>query len=550
MEGKVATDEERPSVQEVKQKFSVFEDGAFAHQVQEELNDEHYQGNISRRRTVRSDRVVAKSQAEEEALEAFREEHEIAERNRQLEEKDNEAAREMYAQLMKEEEEKAKQDQEKDKEIAREMQMKEKEEYIRLKKKQREKENLMESERLARSMSQEDKERSHKQTVTESEDALAALRIAMEDGRQTASPAGLTVDIEGAGENGLPDVTDDALIARQLQEHEKDKFLLAKKKEKERMRLKESERLAKRLQHEERLKAERHRGGPDQPLTHRDGRTMDPENPDEIMIRRVSGPEDDEELARKMQQEEVLKAKSRRRREVERRTDSEISRSEPTDIRNQVSVDDYSSSIVLLSITFTEDDNPMDRERHYQDRGHRTEPERGHRTDPERGHRTDPERGHRTDPERGHRTDPERGHRTEPERGHRTDPERGHRTEPERGHRTDPERGHRTEPERGHRTDSEKIHMYDSDRRHVHRDSRHRDERTASGQTGGVDPRLLERNPMVDAFPHQAADSGRGQSTGHMQPIPGQKRQTAKEREKTKEKDKKSKGLFSKSKKK
>lgn len=42
--------------------------------------------------------------------------------------------------------------------------MKEKEEYIRLKKKQLEKENLMESERLARSMSQEDKERSHKQT--------------------------------------------------------------------------------------------------------------------------------------------------------------------------------------------------------------------------------------------------------------------------------------------------------------------------------------------------------------------------------------------------
>lgn len=33
----------------------------------------------------------------------------------------------------------------------------------------------------------------------------------MEDGRQTASPAGLTVDIEGAGENGLPDVTDDAV---------------------------------------------------------------------------------------------------------------------------------------------------------------------------------------------------------------------------------------------------------------------------------------------------------------------------------------------------
>lgn len=47
--------------------------------------------------------------------------------------------------------------------------------------------------------------------VTESEDALAALRIAMEDGRQTASPAGSTVDIEGAGENGLPDVTDDAV---------------------------------------------------------------------------------------------------------------------------------------------------------------------------------------------------------------------------------------------------------------------------------------------------------------------------------------------------
>ena len=44
----------------------------------------HYSGNISRRRTVRSDIKTAKSAAYEEAISAFKEEHEIVEKNRKM----------------------------------------------------------------------------------------------------------------------------------------------------------------------------------------------------------------------------------------------------------------------------------------------------------------------------------------------------------------------------------------------------------------------------------------------------------------------------------
>ena len=44
----------------------------------------HYTGNITRNRTVRQDIRTAKEVAEDEALQAFREEHEQVERNREL----------------------------------------------------------------------------------------------------------------------------------------------------------------------------------------------------------------------------------------------------------------------------------------------------------------------------------------------------------------------------------------------------------------------------------------------------------------------------------
>lgn len=432
MEDHVATDESRPTVGDVAKKFSVFEDGAYAHQVQEELNTEHYAGNISRRKTVRSDLIVAKSEAEREALEAFMEEHEIAEKNRRIEEKDREAARKMYEKMMKEEKEKAREKELEDMAIAKELQEHEKEKFILEKKKQMERENLQISEQLARSISQEERKKAERLKATESEDALVALSLE---------------DKEFAINGVAPDVTDDEMIARQLQAHEKDKYLRAKQRHIE----KKSEAVARRLAEEERERARRIQaakgGGP--PLSDLDGRHHPGarlNGQGDPTVRKVPGPEDDEELARKMQREEVLLAKSRRH---QRRLDAEIAS--------------------------PEDEPPYDR----RDCTHR-----------------------------------------ESEHHHN-------------GDRYDP------------RHDQVRSREY-------YQDDRPREQRPPS--TGQhyerVDPNLVERNPMVDAFP-KAAESPRSQS--NIQPIPGQKRQSTKEREKDKEKkekDKKSKGFLRSSKKK
>ncbi|KAJ8021220.1 Coiled-coil domain-containing protein 50 [Holothuria leucospilota] len=450
---------------DVEKKFSVFEDGAYAHQVQEELNTEHYTGNISRRQTVRSDLIVAKSEAEREALEAFREEHEIAEKNRRIEEKDREAARKMYEKMMKEEREKAREKELEDMAIAKELQEHEKEKFILEKKKQMERENLQISEQLARSISQEERKKAERLKATESEDALVALSLE---------------DKEFAINGVAPDVTDDEMIARQLQAHEKDKYLRAKQRHIE----KKSEAVARRLAEEERERARRIQGraakagGP--PLSDLDGRHHPGarlNGQGDPTVRKVPGPEDDEmlarqilreeiqrarapeqdeerlqremrdaELARKMQREEVLLAKSRRH---QRRLDAEIAS--------------------------PEDEPPYDR----RDRTHR-----------------------------------------ESEHHHN-------------GDRYDP------------RHDQVRSREY-------YQDDRPREQRPPSTgqQHERVDPNLVERNPMVDAFP-KAAESPRSQS--NIQPIPGQKRQSTKEREKDKEKkekDKKSKGFLRSSKKK
>ncbi|XP_072035811.1 uncharacterized protein [Amphiura filiformis] len=94
VEGKVST---------AATEFRVFEDGALAHRLQEEEYAGHYSGNITRNKTVRQDIRTAKEIADEEALLAFKEEHEIVERNREIEERDREAAKQLYRQMLEEE---------------------------------------------------------------------------------------------------------------------------------------------------------------------------------------------------------------------------------------------------------------------------------------------------------------------------------------------------------------------------------------------------------------------------------------------------------------
>ncbi|XP_063965291.1 coiled-coil domain-containing protein 50-like [Lytechinus pictus] len=175
-----------PGVKEVVKNWSVYEDGALAYQLQEEENVNHYTGNISRRRTVRGDREVAKDVAKETALEAFREEHEIAERNRKLEEEDRERARLLQIQMIKEEQEKALQAQESDEMLAKRMQMEEKRRMEAARKKRMEADQLTRDAQLARRLSQQEnglhrpphsgKHRT-KTDYAEVEDSMGAMKL-------------------------------------------------------------------------------------------------------------------------------------------------------------------------------------------------------------------------------------------------------------------------------------------------------------------------------------------------------------------------------------
>ncbi|XP_022090158.1 coiled-coil domain-containing protein 50-like isoform X3 [Acanthaster planci] len=183
--------EPKGKVKEIQKEWSVFEDGALAYKLQEEENVTHYSGNINRRRTVRSDIKVAKTAADEEALQAFKEEHEKVERNRQIEmedaqtakkilqemmeeekqkmreqrqreneERDQEAAKELYRQMMEEERRQMKQQrqyEETDEELAARLQAHEERKRQILRQKQRSLNQETEDERLARHLAREEK---------------------------------------------------------------------------------------------------------------------------------------------------------------------------------------------------------------------------------------------------------------------------------------------------------------------------------------------------------------------------------------------------------
>ncbi|CAH1240589.1 CCDC50 [Branchiostoma lanceolatum] len=93
-------------VKEVRKEWAVREDGAFALQLQDEEIEQHYSGNISRRRTVRKDIVVAKDEQQEEDRVVQEAIMKRIEEQRRLEELDRAVASSMQEALEREQERK------------------------------------------------------------------------------------------------------------------------------------------------------------------------------------------------------------------------------------------------------------------------------------------------------------------------------------------------------------------------------------------------------------------------------------------------------------
>ncbi|XP_041480197.1 coiled-coil domain-containing protein 50-like isoform X2 [Lytechinus variegatus] len=282
-----------PGVKEVVKNWSVYEDGALAYQLQEEENVNHYTGNISRRRTVRGDREVAKDVAKETALEAFREEHEIAERNRKLEEEDRERARLLQIQMIKEEQEKALQAQESDEMLAKRMQMEEKRRIEAARKKRMEADQMARDAQLARRLSQQEnglhrpphsgKHRT-KTDYAEVEDSMGAMKLddshhtnhahthphsrsqsrshshahsrssssASAGGDQPLVVAMDTRDADSDEESdALAKITHDEQLARRIQREETQKSRPRTLSEEQQKQLLHDEKIARKMQHEE-----------------------------------------------------------------------------------------------------------------------------------------------------------------------------------------------------------------------------------------------------------------------------------------------------------
>ncbi|XP_048470789.1 coiled-coil domain-containing protein 50-like isoform X2 [Rhincodon typus] len=110
-----------PRVREVCRGFAVLEDGALAHNLQEQEIEQHYASNIEKNKLVRQDVCVAKKLQDEEELEA---KHYSREHQQQIEELDSQ-----YAKVVQEEIEKhvaeSLQREEQDKEVARRLQQEE-----------------------------------------------------------------------------------------------------------------------------------------------------------------------------------------------------------------------------------------------------------------------------------------------------------------------------------------------------------------------------------------------------------------------------------------
>ncbi|XP_069096800.1 trichohyalin-like isoform X1 [Pleurodeles waltl] len=107
-----------PRVEEVRRDFSVLEDGALAHCLQEQEIEQHYASNIQKNKLVQKDiRIAKKLQDEEDERNKIR----SLEKQRQIEERDSEYARVIQEELRRKAEECQRREEE-DKEIAKRLQ--------------------------------------------------------------------------------------------------------------------------------------------------------------------------------------------------------------------------------------------------------------------------------------------------------------------------------------------------------------------------------------------------------------------------------------------
>uniref|UniRef100_G3PFH6 Coiled-coil domain-containing protein n=1 Tax=Gasterosteus aculeatus aculeatus TaxID=481459 RepID=G3PFH6_GASAC len=120
-----------PRVQEVRQCFAVLEDGALAHNLQEQEIEQYYTTNIHKNQLVQNDIRVAKRLQDEEEEEQAQQSTLHRQSSRRLEMEDFEYARVVQEEIQRCAEEARRREQE-DKEIAKQMQEEEKERITRI----------------------------------------------------------------------------------------------------------------------------------------------------------------------------------------------------------------------------------------------------------------------------------------------------------------------------------------------------------------------------------------------------------------------------------
>ncbi|XP_034392722.1 coiled-coil domain-containing protein 187 isoform X4 [Cyclopterus lumpus] len=120
-----------PRVQEVCQCFAVLEDGALAHNLQEQEIEQYYTTNIQKNQLVQNDIRVAKRLQDEEEEEQAQQSTLLRQASRQLEMEDFEYARVIQEEIQRGAEETRRREQE-DEEIAKQMQDDEKQRLMRI----------------------------------------------------------------------------------------------------------------------------------------------------------------------------------------------------------------------------------------------------------------------------------------------------------------------------------------------------------------------------------------------------------------------------------
>ncbi|XP_062315387.1 coiled-coil domain-containing protein 187 isoform X2 [Osmerus eperlanus] len=111
-----------PRVQEVCQCFAVLEDGALAHNLQEQEIEQYYTTNIQKNQLVQNDIRIAKRLQDEEEEQGAQRRARLSQATRQLEEQDSEYARRIQEEIQRCADEEARRREQEDEEIAKRIQ--------------------------------------------------------------------------------------------------------------------------------------------------------------------------------------------------------------------------------------------------------------------------------------------------------------------------------------------------------------------------------------------------------------------------------------------